>query len=154
MTRMPAQVKLHHAHWPKGVPHELRVPQVTLNHFVQTAALRYPDKPALIYADRVLTYRQLNAQIEAVAAYLQQRLGVARTFQVAQTFEALTVLLESYRRDADFTELGSKMSRFFLRNALVARVNEYLGGYMLGQLAARVARTVDMMPPPMRAMSS
>ncbi|MCB0942048.1 MAG: sulfotransferase, partial [Mycobacterium sp.] len=27
--------------------------------------------------------------------------------------EALDVLLESYRRDADFTELGSKMSRFF-----------------------------------------
>lgn len=36
--------------------------------------------------------------------------------------EALDVLLESYRRDADFTELGSKMSRFFLRNALVARL--------------------------------
>ena len=36
--------------------------------------------------------------------------------------EALTVLLDSYRREADFTELGSKMSRFFLRNALVARL--------------------------------
>lgn len=36
--------------------------------------------------------------------------------------EALLVLLESYRRDADLTELGSKMSRFFLRNALVARL--------------------------------
>jgi hypothetical protein len=36
--------------------------------------------------------------------------------------EALSVLLESYRRDADLTELGSKMSRFFLRNALVARL--------------------------------
>lgn len=36
--------------------------------------------------------------------------------------EALSVLLESYRREADFTEPGSKMSRFFLRNALVARL--------------------------------
>ncbi len=36
--------------------------------------------------------------------------------------EALGVLLESYRSEADFTELGSKMSRFFLRNALVARL--------------------------------
>ena len=36
--------------------------------------------------------------------------------------EALSTLLESYRRDADFTALGSKMSRFFLRNALVARL--------------------------------
>ncbi|ATL66897.1 sulfotransferase family protein [Nocardia terpenica] len=35
--------------------------------------------------------------------------------------EALQVLLESYRRDADLTELGSKMHRYFLRGALVAR---------------------------------
>ncbi|WP_299562325.1 sulfotransferase [uncultured Mycolicibacterium sp.] len=36
--------------------------------------------------------------------------------------EALAVLLESYQREAGLTELGSKMSRFFLRNALVARL--------------------------------
>ncbi len=36
--------------------------------------------------------------------------------------EALSVLLESFQRDADLTELGSKMNRFFVRNALVARL--------------------------------
>jgi hypothetical protein len=36
--------------------------------------------------------------------------------------EALGVLLDSYRRDADLTEAGSKMNRFFVRNALVARL--------------------------------
>lgn len=36
--------------------------------------------------------------------------------------EALGVLLESYERDAGLTELGSKMNRFFLRGALVARL--------------------------------
>ncbi len=36
--------------------------------------------------------------------------------------EALGMLLESYRRDADLTEIGSKMNRFFVRNALVARL--------------------------------
>jgi hypothetical protein len=36
--------------------------------------------------------------------------------------EALGVLLESYQRDADLTEFGSKMQRFFVRNALVARL--------------------------------
>ncbi|HET9874304.1 MAG TPA: sulfotransferase [Mycobacterium sp.] len=36
--------------------------------------------------------------------------------------EALGVLLESYRTEADLTELGSKMNRFFLRGALVARL--------------------------------
>ncbi|NED69726.1 hypothetical protein G3I15_53295, partial [Streptomyces sp. SID10244] len=36
--------------------------------------------------------------------------------------EALEVLLESYARDADLTELGSKMFRFFLKGALIARL--------------------------------
>lgn len=36
--------------------------------------------------------------------------------------EALGVLLESFQRDADLTEVGSKMQRFFVRNALVARL--------------------------------
>lgn len=36
--------------------------------------------------------------------------------------EALGVLLDSYQRDAGLTGLGSKMNRFFLRGALVARL--------------------------------
>jgi hypothetical protein len=36
--------------------------------------------------------------------------------------EALAVLLDSYQREADLTPLGSKMCRFFLRGALVARL--------------------------------
>lgn len=36
--------------------------------------------------------------------------------------EALGVLLDSYKREAELTALGSKMNRFFLRGALVARL--------------------------------
>ncbi len=36
--------------------------------------------------------------------------------------EALEVLLDSYRREAGLTVLGSKMNRFFLRGALVSRL--------------------------------
>ena len=36
--------------------------------------------------------------------------------------EALQVLLDSYQREANLTVLGSKMNRFFLRGALVARL--------------------------------
>ncbi|AYJ50669.1 sulfotransferase family protein [Rhodococcus sp. P1Y] len=36
--------------------------------------------------------------------------------------EGLETLLESYQRDAELTPIGSKMSRFFLRGALVARL--------------------------------
>jgi fatty-acyl-CoA synthase len=59
--------------WPKGVPRQLRVPQVTLSHFLDTAAQRYPDKPAVVFAEREIRYAQLHAQVEAVAAWLQQQ---------------------------------------------------------------------------------
>ncbi|GAY18062.1 sulfotransferase [Mycobacterium sp. shizuoka-1] len=36
--------------------------------------------------------------------------------------EALRVLLDAFRNEADLTEIGSKMHRFFVRNALVARL--------------------------------
>jgi fatty-acyl-CoA synthase len=62
--------------WPQGVSHELRVPQVTLNHYLDTAAQRYPDKPALMYAGLAIGYAQLHAKVLSVAAHLQQALGV------------------------------------------------------------------------------
>ncbi|MBU3654487.1 MAG: AMP-binding protein, partial [Limnohabitans sp.] len=66
----------HHRWWPKGVPHALRVPRVTLPHYLQTAAARYPDKPALIFADTSISYEELDRRVQAVAAYLQQRMAV------------------------------------------------------------------------------
>ncbi len=42
-------------------------------------------------------------------------------FGSSEYIEALGVLLDSYNRDAQLTAQGSKMSRFFLRGALVAR---------------------------------
>ncbi|MEO6292416.1 MAG: long-chain-fatty-acid--CoA ligase [Burkholderiaceae bacterium] len=72
---MPA---LHHRFWPKGIPHDVRVPAVTLIHFLDVAAQRYPDKPAVLYCGAVLTYADLKSRVDAMAAYLQQALGVLR----------------------------------------------------------------------------
>lgn len=64
-------------HWPKGVSRDLRVPRVTLDDYLYVAARRYPDKPAIIFGGAAISYAQLLAQVEALAGYLQQRLGVA-----------------------------------------------------------------------------
>ena len=64
-------------HWPKGVPRDLRVPQVPLTHYVQTAAERYPDKPAVVFGGATLRYGELWRRVCALAGHLQQRLGVA-----------------------------------------------------------------------------
>jgi len=63
--------------WPKGVARELRVPRATLSDYLDTAARRYPDKPAIAYCGATTTYAQLRQRVDALAAYLQQRLGVA-----------------------------------------------------------------------------
>ena len=65
-------------HWPKGVPHTLRVPRVTLDDYLEVAARRYPDKPAILFGGASIGYAQLWAQVQALAGYLQQRLGVQK----------------------------------------------------------------------------
>ena len=68
----------HHRFWPKGIPHDLWVPRVTLTDYLDVAARRYPDKPAVLYCGAALRYAALKARVDAMAAYLQQRLGVQR----------------------------------------------------------------------------
>ena len=66
----------HFRFWPKGVARELVVPKATLPDYLDTAARRYPDKAAIVFGGSVTTYAQLKQQVDALAGYLQQRLGV------------------------------------------------------------------------------
>ena len=70
---------LHHRFWPKGVPHDVRVPRVTLVDYLEVAARRYPDKPAIVYGGATTDYRSLRARVDALAAYLQQRCVALQT---------------------------------------------------------------------------
>ena len=63
--------RAHHAFWPKRLPRSLRVPQTSLWFNLAVNAQRYPDKPALVFFDRTLSYRELHQQAERVAAHLQ-----------------------------------------------------------------------------------
>ena len=67
----------HFRFWPKGVARELRVPRATLLDYLDTAARRYPGKPAIVYCGAATSYAQLRQRVDALAGYLQQRLGVA-----------------------------------------------------------------------------
>jgi fatty-acyl-CoA synthase len=67
----------HFQFWPKGVARELRVPRATLPEYLDTAAQRYPDKPAIVYCGATTSYGQLKQQVDALAAFLRHRLGVA-----------------------------------------------------------------------------
>ncbi|HZY20576.1 MAG TPA: long-chain fatty acid--CoA ligase [Ramlibacter sp.] len=60
----------HHAVWPKRLPHSLTPPQTSLWDNLAVSARRYPDKPALVFFGRVLTYTQVVGMAERLAARL------------------------------------------------------------------------------------
>ncbi|MGW0041831.1 sulfotransferase family protein [Rhodococcus sp. NPDC003348] len=68
-----------------------------------------------------MTERTTVGTVEDLHASATKMTGLT-DFGVDDYTEALGVLLDSYARDEDLTPLGSKMSRVFLRGALVARL--------------------------------
>jgi fatty-acyl-CoA synthase len=67
----------HHKFWPARLPHAITPPATSLWQNLAVSALRYPDKPAIVFFGRVLTYGALKQAAERLAAQLQA-LGVAK----------------------------------------------------------------------------
>ena len=65
----------HYAVWPKRIPRNITAPATSLWHNLAINALRFPNKPAVVFFDRTLTYREVLNQAEALAATLA-RMGV------------------------------------------------------------------------------
>ncbi len=68
----------HYPHWPAGQPHTLIPPSTSVYANLAISALRYPDKTALEFYGRRFSYRELQAEVDALAGYLQQRCDVQR----------------------------------------------------------------------------
>ncbi|MAD71473.1 MAG: long-chain fatty acid--CoA ligase [Alcanivorax sp.] len=59
-----------HDHWPPRLSKSLRPPRTTLWDNLVTSARRYPEKTAIRFFDRALSYRELLRQCETLAAWL------------------------------------------------------------------------------------
>ncbi len=68
----------HFAHWPPGQPKTLELPRETVYHNLERSAQRHPQRAAIDYYGRRMTYAELKRQVDALAGWLQQRCGVAR----------------------------------------------------------------------------
>jgi fatty-acyl-CoA synthase len=68
----------HYKHWPMGVPRQFPLPETSLYYNLEVAATRYPHKTAIFFYGGKLTFAELRAQVDALAAYLQQDCGVRR----------------------------------------------------------------------------
>ncbi|CAN7688746.1 long-chain fatty acid--CoA ligase [Pseudorhodoferax sp. LjRoot39] len=141
----------HHKFWPSRLPHALTVPATSLWHNLATSAARYPDKPALVFFDRVTPYAALAAQVEALAGALAA-LGVQRGDRVALFMQNCPQLVVAH-----FAILRA--------NAVVVPVNpmnkaQELEHYLVdadaklaittGDLAGELAKASDALPPAQR----
>lgn len=68
----------HFSFWPKRLSRSLTVPKTNVYDNLEVSARRYPDKIAVQYYSSGLTYRQLCDEVNALAGYLQNELGVAK----------------------------------------------------------------------------
>ena len=58
------------AHYDKGVPQTIDIPNVPLFHFLEESARKYPDRACTIFKGAVITYKEMNAISDRVAAGL------------------------------------------------------------------------------------
>ena len=65
------------AHYDKGVPQTIEYPKVPLFHFLEEAARKYPDRACTIFKGAVVSYREMNAQTDHMAAALVE-MGVKK----------------------------------------------------------------------------
>jgi len=65
------------AHYDKGVPQTIEYPKAPLFHFLEDAARKYPDRACTIFKGAVISYREMNALTDHMAAALVE-LGVKK----------------------------------------------------------------------------
>ena len=68
----------HFAHWPPGQPRTIELPRETVYANLERSAGRHPERAAIDYYGRRLSYRELKRQVDALAGWLQRRCGVKR----------------------------------------------------------------------------
>ncbi|MBI5825207.1 MAG: long-chain fatty acid--CoA ligase [Chloroflexi bacterium] len=70
--------KLWLKNYDKGVPTTIEYPKVPLFHFLEEAARKYPDRACTIFKGAVISYREMNALTDHMAAALVNDMGVKK----------------------------------------------------------------------------
>ncbi len=65
------------AHYDKGVPHTVEIPNAPLFHFLEESARKYPDRACTIFKGAVITFKEMNELTDRMAAALVD-MGVKR----------------------------------------------------------------------------
>ncbi len=58
------------AHYDKGVPQTINYPSVPIFHFLEESAKKYPDQPCTIFKGAAISFKEMNAITDQLAAAL------------------------------------------------------------------------------------
>lgn len=87
------------------VPNELVIPPLTLPDLLRNAANNYPNQIATIYMGGQLTYRQLQQEVEKLAAGLYH-LGISKGDRVAIMMPNCPQCIIAYYAVVSLGEIG------------------------------------------------
>ncbi len=68
----------HFRFWPDDVPRTIDIPDRSVYANLESTAARVPDKAAIVYYGKALSYRDLKLQVDSLAGFLQQRCNVRK----------------------------------------------------------------------------
>ena len=66
----------HAAHWPAALPWHLTLPETNVFRNAEVSALRFPNKPFIVFYDSPISFARFLDEAERLAGFLQQRCGV------------------------------------------------------------------------------
>lgn len=84
-----------HQFYDPGVPSDLEIEPATVVDYLGRAAAEYPDRPAIVFLNARLTYRDLQDQVDRLATALH-RLGVTPGARVAIQLPNLPQIVIAY----------------------------------------------------------
>ncbi|MHA6261298.1 long-chain-fatty-acid--CoA ligase [Sporosarcina sp. CAU 1771] len=87
---------VHYEFWPKRLPKTLDVPETSLYENLAISAKKYPKKVALYYYGAKYTYEEIFRKVEALAGYLENKLGVVKGDNVLLLMQNSPQFLISY----------------------------------------------------------
>jgi acyl-CoA synthetase (AMP-forming)/AMP-acid ligase II len=140
VTDRPAgPLRLAAAHARQGLPRQVHVPQTSLFYNLEVAARRLPDKTAIQFFGRSMTYRELLRDVECMAGYLQRECAVRRGDRVAVFSQNCPQFVVAYmailRADAVFVPVNAMLLQDELQHILSdsGAVVAFVAQELLGQ---------------------
>jgi long-chain acyl-CoA synthetase len=109
--------------WPEGIPKHIEYPEIPLQELLMKSARDFPEKTAIAYFDKEMTYRELNNLSDKFAAALDG-LGVKKGDKVAIFLPNIPQFVISYYGTAKIGAIVTAISPLYREREVEHQLND------------------------------